>query len=54
MRENPRTLCGIGCFVFAMLLIAHLFGNLEPHAVTTLLVVGAGICGFWWWELGKR
>jgi hypothetical protein len=51
---GTRTLCGIGVFVFGLLLIAHLLGRLEPHAITTLLVAAAGFCAFWWWELGKR
>jgi hypothetical protein len=51
---GTRTLCGIGVFVFGLLLIAHLLGRLEPHLITTLLVAGAGFCAFWWRELGKR
>jgi hypothetical protein len=49
-----RTLCGIGVFVFGLLLLAHLLDRLEPHTITTLLIAAVGFCAFWWWELGKR
>jgi hypothetical protein len=40
-----RTLCGIGVFVFGLLLLAHLLDRLEPHTITTLLVAAAGYRG---------
>lgn len=49
-----RTLCGIGVFVFGLLLLAHLLDRLEPPTITTLLIPAVGFCAFWWWELGKR
>lgn len=52
--SHMRTLCGIGAAVFGLLLIAHLFGKLEPHSITAALSLAAASCGFWWWELGKR
>lgn len=51
---STRTICGIGVFVFALLLAAHLLGRLETHTITALLVAGIGACAFGWWELGKR
>jgi hypothetical protein len=48
-----RNLCGIGVFVFGLLLAAHLLGRLEPHTITVLLVAAMGLCAFSWWELGK-
>jgi uncharacterized membrane protein YuzA (DUF378 family) len=52
--RGARTFCGIGVVVFALLLMAHLLGKLEPQAITTILVAAVGLCAFWWWELGKR
>lgn len=51
---GTRTILGIGVFVFGLFLIAHLMGRLDPHTITTLLVVAMGLCAFWWWRLGKR
>jgi hypothetical protein len=51
---TARSLCGVGAAAFSLLLIAHLFGKLEPHTITAVLALAAALCGYWWWELGKR
>ena len=50
---TARALCGIGAFIFFMLLITHIFGRLDPAGVGALLLMGALVCAFWWWELGR-
>lgn len=53
MKEIPRSAFGVGFLAFVFLLLAQIYGLLEPTEIAALLLFGGGVCGYWWWKLGE-